>query len=415
MTSNLTTQVVLIDDEIALRESVSQYLTLHECEVQTFASAADAINQLSPTFKGVVVSDLRMPTLDGMAVLDAVKTIDPEIPLILITGHGDIDSAVQAMQNGAYDFIEKPFQPQRLLSTITRAQEKRHLIVNNRQLRQTLGNSTDMQDCLIGQCDQLQIIREDIRRFADVNVNVLITGAVGTGKSVVAQCLHSQSQKSQSNLVRLDCSNLSDTKDLSFWLPDCESGTLVLESIDRLDSQLLTSLSSVMQENGTRVIGTTTQADFPKQTPAHHRLSTVTFCLPPLGERGDDIGLLFEHFATLASLRFGVELPDISTQDVAQLHTHAWPGNVYELEKVAEQFVLYQTRSLSQLMQPVDASQTPESLTQQVQAFEQSLIEHALAQHAGRLAEAAQALGIPRRTLSDKLQRHSIDRSRFQS
>lgn len=415
MTASLRTQVVLIDDEAALRESVSQYLSLYDCEVQTFASAAEAINQIGPSFKGVVVSDLRMPTLDGMAVLDAVKNIDPDIPLILITGHGDIDSAVQAMQNGAYDFIEKPFQPQRLLTTITRAQEKRHLIINNRQLRQTLGNTTDMQDCLIGQSEPIQTIREDIQRFADVDVNVLITGAVGTGKSVVAQCLHSQSRKPPSNLVRLDCTNLANTKDLPTWLQDCEGGTLVLESIDHLDTPMLTQLTDAMQENSTRVVGTTTQADFPKQAPVHHRLSTVTLSLPPLAERGEDIGLLFEHFATLASLRFNVALPEISTQDVAQLHTHNWPGNVYELEKVAEQFVLYQTRSLAQLMQPQDTSQTPESLTQQVQAFEQSLIEHALAQHGGRLADAAQALGIPRRTLNDKLQRHSIDRGRFQS
>ncbi len=407
--------VVLIDDEIAMRESVSQFLSLSDCHVQSFANPADAINVLDADFSGVVVTDLRMPTLDGMAVLDAVKFIDPQIPVVMITGHGDIDSAVQAMRDGAYDFIEKPFQPQRLLATVIRAQDKRRLVLSNRQLRSSLGISKDVNDRLLGDCEAIISIREEIKQFANVDVNVLITGEIGTGKSVVAQCLHSHSEKDPSTLVRVDCSGVKEFQFIQNMMSDCANGTLVLENIDQLPQPSLGLLPAALQEHNARLVSTTTQQNLASLEHAEHRLSTITLHLPKLTLRSDDVILLFNHFSSLASLRFDMELPELSTSDIATLQTHSWPGNVHELEKIGERFVLYQTQSIDQLIDESRDIDVMPSLHQQVQAFERSVIEHALANHQGILADAANELGIPRRTLNDKLQRHGIDRERFQN
>lgn len=408
------TIVVLIDDEAAMRASVGQFMSLSDCEVQSFANPTEAVNVLSADFTGVVVTDLRMPTLDGMAVLEAVNFIDPQIPLIMITGHGDIDSAVQAMREGAYDFIEKPFQPQRLLTTVLRAQDKRRLVLSNRRLRKTLGNSTNISDCLLGECEAIRTIREDIRRFADVDVNVLITGDNGTGKSVVAQCLHTESNKAASASIRINCGVNPSLDSLKNSLSECRGGTAILESIDQLPQNLLSALPSLLQDNNVRLVSTADRTSLATSDYAELRLDTISIQLPPLSSRDSDIALLFEHFTSLAALRFDSDLPVLTTADIAALQTHSWPGNMHELEKIAERYVLYQTQSLSQLIDQSGSNATMLSLNQQVQRFERTVIERALANHQGQLADAANELGIPRRTLNDKLQRHDIDRERFQ-
>lgn len=414
MNTSAKTNVVLIDDEASMRASVSQFLSLSDCEIQSFEIPADAVNALSADFTGVVVTDLRMPTLDGMAVLEAVNFIDPQIPLVMITGHGDVDSAVQAMRQGAYDFIEKPFQPQKLLATVLRAQEKRHLILSNRQLRKTLGTSTDVSDCLLGECEDIRNIRQDIRRFANVNVNVLVTGDKGTGKSVVAQCLHNESEKSPSASIRVNCSIGPSLDSVKNSLEECHGGSAVFESIDLLPKNVLSALPAILQENNIRLISTTDDTALETLELNELRLDTITLSLPPLSKRGDDIAILFEHFSSLAALRFDADLPVLTTDDIATLQTYSWPGNLHELEKIAERYVLYQTQSLNQLIDQSGATASALPLNLQVQRFERSVIERAMANHQGRLADAAKELGIPRRTLNDKLQRHAIDRERFQ-
>jgi len=414
MNMNSKTSVVLIDDEAAMRASVGQFMSLSDCDVQSFANPTEPVNSLSAEFTGVVVTDLRMPTLDGMAVLEAVNFIDPQIPLIMITGHGDIDSAVQAMREGAYDFIEKPFQPQRLLAAVLRAQEKRHLILSNRQLRKSVGNSTAVSDCLLGECHAIRTIRQDIRRFADVDVNVLISGQVGTGKSVVAQCLHTESAKDLSTLIRINCNANLSLGSLENSLNDCNGGTAVLESIELLPQELISSLPALLQDNNVRLVSTTIHESLDISNHAELRLDTITLKIPPLSARGDDITVLFEHFASLAALRFDAELPQLTADDIANLQTHSWPGNMHELETIAERYVLYQTQSLHQLIDRSSDDSEALSLNKQVQRFECTVIERALANNKGRLADAANELGIPRRTLNDKLQRHDIDRERFQ-
>jgi len=404
MNTTAIANVILIDDESTMRASISQFMSLSDCEVQSFANPAEAVNALSADFTGVVVSDL----------LEAVNFIDPQIPLVLITGHGDIDSAVLAMREGAYDFIEKPFQPQRLLTTVLRAQEKRRLILSNRQLRKTLGSPTDVSDCLLGECDAIRAIRQDIRRFADINVNVLITGENGTGKSVVAQCLHTESNKPHSASVRINCDAKLSQDSLRNSLSECRGGTAILESIDQLPQNLLSGLQFLLQENNVRLISTTEKTNLKILDHTELRIDTISLTLPPLSARNDDIAMLFEHFASLAALRFNSELPVLTTADIAVLQTLSWPGNLHDLERIAERYVLYQTQSLSQLIDQTGNNTTALSLNQQVQRFERSIIERALANHKGRLADAANELGVPRRTLNDKLQRHEIDRERFQ-
>ncbi|MFK7995888.1 MAG: sigma-54-dependent transcriptional regulator [Granulosicoccus sp.] len=435
-------RVLLIDDERAMRESISQWLSLADCTVESFADSHEALTHITDRFDGVVVTDLRMPIVDGMGVLRAIMEIDQDIPVVLITGHGDVTSAVDAMQHGAYDFIEKPFQPERLLSTIKRAGEKRELILQNRQLLRQAESGRSIEERLLGECPSMRSIRQNIIQFADVDVDVLIIGETGTGKEVAARALHDFSTRKNSSFKAIDCGAIaqnhieqalfgSSGKSIAagpFEL--AEGGTVFLDEVTNMPAEQQVKLLRVLEqrevqrigENNTRALDIRVLSAANASLDQHvslgefrsdllFRLNTVEMRLPPLRERDDDCVLLFEHFTSRASANYQREVPAINSQDITALRAHNWPGNVRELKNVAERFVLYQVEPVSNLILPGETSQQRPGFAQQVQAFEKSIIEYAIKHCNGNISDSADYLGLPRRTLSDKLQKYDIERS----
>jgi len=434
-------RVLFIDDERAMRESVAQWLSLADCSVECFARGTDALELITHELDGIVISDLRMPELDGMGLLDAILNIDPDIPVVIITGHGDINSAVEAMQNGAYDFIEKPFQPERLLSTIRRAAEKRELILQNRQLRKRAESGRSIEERLLGNCARMRKVRTDIAQFSDVDVDVLLIGETGTGKEVVARALHDFSARKSQPFKALDCGSIPDdqVEHSLFGQSDkalhtgpfeqANGGTVFLDELSNMPVSQQVKLLRVLEQREVQRIGensvrpldirvlsavnasldeSLSSGDFRRDL--LFRLNTLEMRLPPLRERDDDCVLLFEHFVGTASATYQRESPSITSQDITALRTHRWPGNVRELKTVAERFVLYQKERVTDLIMPGDATSRPANFAQQMQAFEKSVIEYAMKECNGKLTEVSEYLGLPRRTLSDKLQKHGITR-----
>lgn len=434
-------RVLLIDDERAMRESISQWLSLSDCNVECYASSQKALTQITDQFEGVVVTDLRMPTVDGMGVLRAVMDIDHDIPVVLITGHGDVNSAVDAMQHGAYDFIEKPFQPERLLSTIKRAWEKRELVLQNRQLRQRALSGSSIEERLLGECAGIRTIRQNIINFSDVDVDVLIIGETGTGKEVVAHALHDFSTRKSGSFKAVDCGSIpqdlieqalfgsSDANIAVGPFEQAEGGTVFLDEVTNMPADQQVKLLRVLEQREVQRIGEIRTRDLnirvlsaadaaldilvsdgTFRTDLLFRLNTLEIRLPPLRERDDDCILLFEHFASRASANYQREVPLISSRDVTALRAHDWPGNVRELKNIAERFVLYQVEPVSELIHLANKSPKRASFARQVQAFEKSIIEYAINHCNGNISDSAEYLGLPRRTLSDKLQKYGIER-----
>lgn len=436
--------VILIDDERAMRESIAQWLDLADCSVRTFADAQEALSLIHTDFDGVVITDLKMPAIDGMGVLDAVIAIDRDIPVVLITGHGDVNSAVEAMRVGAYDFIEKPFQPERLLSTIKRAGEKRDLVLQNRRLVQRASMGRSIEERLIGDCAAIRTIRAQITEFAAIDVNILLIGETGTGKEVIARCLHEFSPRIDKPYRAIDCGALpaeriehslfgelgSENNRGPFEL--AKGGTVLLDEVTNMPLEQQVKLLRVLEQREVQRVGEhDTQSldirlvsaansslaqliDQQKfRTDLYFRLNTIELQLPPLRERDDDCILLFEHFSQRAAQLHKRDTPPLSSQDVTALRKHSWPGNVRELKNLAERFVLYQSDSVHDLLSPDVDKDTRKTLNAQVSAFEKSIIVYAMTQCNGQISDAADYLGLPRRTLNDKLQRHKIDREQF--
>ncbi|MDI7862032.1 sigma-54 dependent transcriptional regulator [Rhizobiaceae bacterium n13] len=439
--------IVLIDDDQDLRKAMQQTLELAGFAVMSFPNAASALQQLSQKFEGIVISDIRMPGIDGLELFRRLRAIDPEIPVMLVTGHGDIPMAVQAIQDGAYDFIAKPFAADRLVQSARRACEMRRLVMENRALRlaaETAGDSLP----LIGQTPVMERLRQTLRHIADTDVDVLVAGETGSGKEVVATLLHRWSRRRAGNFVALNCGALPESvieselfgheagaftgalKKRIGRIEHASGGTLFLDEIEAMPPATQVKMLRVLEAREITPLGTNdtrsvdirvvAAAKIDLGNPAqrgefredlYYRLNVVTLSIPPLRERRDDIPLLFSHFLKRASDRFQRDVPIVSQQVQRHLLTHEWPGNVRELSHFAERVALGMEESSNTPVLPVPADML--SLPERVERYEAEIIRDALAAHGGDVKETIEALGIPRKTFYDKLQRHGISRGDF--
>ncbi|PQZ58400.1 Fis family transcriptional regulator [Achromobacter sp. MYb9] len=437
-----------MDDDEDLRRANVQTLKLHGIAVEAYGSARAALSHLDRDFDGVVVTDIRMPDIDGLQLFHRLRDIDPELPVILITGHGDIATAVQCMRDGAYDFLAKPFPPDRLLTAIAHAAEKRRLVLENRRLREAAFalEADDMP--FIGATPAMQRIKQTLRHIADADVDVLVEGETGTGKEVVATALHRLSRRRHRALVAINCGALPESvieselfgheagaftgaqKKRIGRIEHASGGTLFLDEIESmplavqvkllrvLESRQITPLGSNDVRNLDLRVVAATKEDL--GSPAirgkfredlFYRLNVVTIRIPPLRERRDDIPLLFAHYLGHASRRFNRDIPDMPASMKQYVMTHDWPGNVRELAHFAERVVLGVLSSPAFDTPPApDASQ---SLPERMERFEAQLIRDALSAHQGDIKATLESLGIPRKTFYDKLQRHGIDRQQY--
>jgi two-component system C4-dicarboxylate transport response regulator DctD len=443
---NRAAPVFLIDDDKDLRRATAQTLELAGFAVSAFADPREAIAAISPAFEGIVVSDIRMPYIDGLQLFALLKDMDADLPVILITGHGDIPMAVQAIQDGAYDFIAKPFPADRLVQSVRRAAEKRRLVMENRALRQAAETASDSLP-LIGQTPAMENLRRTLRHIADTDVDVLVAGETGSGKEVVAQLLHQWSRRRAGNFVALNCGALPETvieselfgheagsftgaqKKRVGRIEHAGGGTLFLDEIESMPVATQVKMLRVLEMREIAPLGTNEvrpvdlrvvaaakidlgdpaqRGDFREDL--YYRLNVVTLSIPPLRERREDIPLLFSHFLSRAAERFRRDAPVISQAVHRHLASHDWPGNVRELSHFAERVAL----GLEANGGSASADQASSaSLPEKMERYEAAIIRETLAEHQGDVRLTIEALGIPRKTFYDKLQRHGISRADF--
>jgi two-component system C4-dicarboxylate transport response regulator DctD len=437
-------QAILIEDEAALRLAASQTLELGGFSVQACASAEEALALLRADYPGVVVTDVRLPGKSGLELLAHVAALDAGLPVIVVTGHGDVDMAVSAMRAGAYDFIEKPFASERLLESVRRAQERRRLVLENRQLRTARAQHPDMPD-LVGNSAVIEQLKVMIRNVAPAGVDVLINGQTGTGKEVVARLLHAASGR-KGNFVAINCGALPESvfeseifgheagaftgaqKRRIGKLEFAQGGTVFLDEIESMPMALQVKLLRVLQERRLERLGgnesvalectivAATKVDLLQlsaqgqfREDLYYRIGVVSIALPRLVERRDDIPLLLAHFAAEAAARFQRPAPVWTAQQMAAWQAADWPGNVRELRNFADRLVL----GIAGIGVPPAASPAaPQSLPQQVDHHERELIVQALAAVDGNVALAADNLMVPRKTLYDKLKKYQIGTGR---
>ena len=435
-------KVVFVEDDLPVRVSLTQTLELEGLAVLPCRSAEDALPHIQPGAPIIVITDVRLPGMDGRALLAHTVATDANIPVILITAHGDVAMAVQAMRAGAYDFIEKPFAPERLLDTARRALDLRLLRDSAEGLRAQLQQASGIEAALLGQSSAMQQLRRQVINLAGTSADVMIVGETGTGKELVARCLHDQSARRDRHFVAINCGGLpealfeselfghepgaftSAAKRRIGKIEHANGGTLLLDEIETMPIALQIKLLRVLQERRIERLGSNeelpvnvrfiaaSKADLKEQSAAgqfrsdlYYRLNIATLTLPPLRERREDIPLLFEHFVTQACARYERPAPELTPEKLRDLMAHDWPGNVREVRNAADRFVL----ALDDLDSQAALQALPSlNLARQMDLVEKALIEQALRRTQGKIAAAMELLGTPRKTLYDKLHRHGI-------
>lgn len=447
------TKLLLVDDEKIIRDSVGQSLILAGFEVEAFASAAEVLPKLQADFDGLLITDIRMPQMDGLELMEQVHQRDADFPVILISGHADVALAVNAIREGAYDLLEKPFATTALIESVKRALEKRRLTLENRALKAELAQQqTRLGPRIIGQAPSIVGLRKMITRIANVDADVLVWGETGTGKELVARSLHEQSKRRNHNYVAINCgaipANLIDSelfgheagaftgaKGLRIGkFEHANGGTLFLDEIESMPMTTQMPLLRVLQERqierlgsnqllplDIRVVAATKidlkeaaeRAEFRRDL--YYRLNVVTLEVPPLRARREDIPMLFQHFMLIAAARSELEVPPLKSQALHVLLGHDWPGNIRELRNIAERYVLLGDAYSYDLAALMNADGVPDglSLSDQVACYEKALIEQTLNRYNGNIKLVMEALDIPRKTLSDKMKKYGLERGQF--
>ncbi|UUR08296.1 sigma-54-dependent transcriptional regulator [Sphingomonas glaciei] len=432
----------MVDDDHDLRASLVQALQLDGLRVVDFPDGNAAARRITRDFPGMVITDLRMPGLDGTALFARLHDLDPDLPVVVITGHGDVHTAVDLMRRGAYDFLPKPFSTDQLLSTVRRALEKRALALENRTLRAGAGDGHGKE--LLGTSDIIARVRAALGQIAATDRHVLLLGETGTGKSRCAALLHGMSRRSEQPCITVDCGGLP-ARDLGVHLFGCVSGavpgatlprtgmlrragggTVVLDRIERLPAELQPPILQLLDSDSAtpvggspplpieaRIIATadpalTSAVDEGRFSSAlFHRLKGVTIELPPLRDRPEDVLPLFGAFVREAARNANVSVPDITHHFSARLRAHRWPGNVRELQSLADEVVLGLGGS------PGSTLPQDKGLREAVARFEADYIRSVLSEAGGDVEAARMQLDLPRKTLYDKMARHGLVPAEF--
>jgi len=437
-------KVAVIDDERDMRNSIAQWLSLSGYETESFASAEDALVRIGTNYPGIIVSDIKMPGMDGMQLLKKLMGKDSVLPVILITGHGDVPMAVEAMRLGAFNFLEKPFEPEDLTKLIKSAAQKRRSTLESRELRKELSDGSKIIKKLAGSSKIMLKLKEDILDYSQSNAFVLIEGETGSGKTLVAHALHAASQNMARAVITIHCSAFDEdilsrrlfgpVQESDQFLPafvEAKGGTLILEDIEtltiELQGKLLDKLVELEHSLDVRLItisnhSSSIHAKKMLRNDLYFRLSSLKISVPALRKRGSDILDLFSQYALSFSEEYGCSPPLLTSEQSRQLMQAPWQGNVRQLINIAEQIVIQSRRgelNLSSLLmvseEPVDNSITSDGkpLKVYVEAFEKSLIEDTMRKHKGSINKVMEELLIPRRTLNEKMSKYSLNRSNF--
>jgi two-component system, NtrC family, C4-dicarboxylate transport response regulator DctD len=395
--------VYLVDDDTDFREATRELLESSGLRVVAFASGKAMLEQLDPEWPGAILCDVRMAGLDGFAVLKAVRDVTKEIPFIMITGHGDIRLAIASIKAGAYDFIEKPVQPDFLISTMSRSVSARKLLLENRRLRRRIQTKSGLAGSITGRSAVMRNIRTQVLRLAGLPMSVCIFGETGTGKSLIARALHDYGS-GDGAFVTIGCA-ATTPEEMRAALAQLDPGTatLFLRSLDRLDAPSQAILVDFLKTLSTpRIVASMTGG--PDSRPEGNLSDELFFLanvarleVPPLRDRGRDVFVVLELFLRAAAARFNQPLPKITNEMIRALERHPWPGNLRELQNVAERLVMGLPIDLG--VRAARSAVGPASYDEAMQTFERNLLAQTLRETGGRKGDAAELLSVPRKRL----------------
>jgi two-component system C4-dicarboxylate transport response regulator DctD len=443
--------VIFVDDDPHIRQAIAQTLTLEDLSIACFEDARSGLESISQDYEGVVLCDYNMPGMDGLEMLDRIRAMDETIPVIILTGQGDISTAVTAMQQGAYDFIEKPFDHDELLELLRHALEKRHLALENRRLKAQLKHLARPGPRILGDSAGMQKVMATIDPVLDISANILLHGETGSGKDALARYIHENSPRSAHNFVAINCGavpeNLIESELFGHEagaftgaekrrigkIEYAHKGTLFLDELESMPMALQVKLLRVLEEQRVERLGSNqvqnvdvriiaaTKADLKQlsdegefRADLYYRLNVVKLDIPPLRERKDDIPVLFHHFVLIAAARYDRESIPLDGSQVARLMQHSWPGNVRELRNLAERYVLLGPAALDENDSSVtDNVSGRQTLSEMMDDFERSAVVSALNACHGSIKDTMVQLGIARKTLYDKMKKYGLDKSQF--
>lgn len=450
-------KIAIIDDEKIIRMAYKRDLQRRGYCTETYDSAIKFLPDISRDWPGVLVSDIVMPGMDGFDLVEKVGEVDPDLPVILITGHGDIPTAVKAIKKGAYDFLVKPFSTESLIEVIDRAMEKRRLVMEVRQLRSEINRTSDLSAIIIGRSDSAEQLRRIVQTIAATDSNTLLLGETGTGKDLVARCLHDLSQRNKSRFVAINCGAIPETiieselfghekgaftgasKRRIGKFEYANGGTIFLDEIESMPLQLQVKLLRVLQERTVERLGANesipidvrviaaAKIDLKKacdegrfRQDLYYRLNVAPIHIPPLRQRTEDIPLLFQHFVLQACSRYGQTSPPPLSMDLMQKFLSMnWEGNIRELKNEAEKCVLginnfsYDSAAGQAYSQAGPIKGKPETLSERIMVFEKEMIEQELARQHGNIQKTQKVLGIPRQTLYYKIKKFGLKRKNY--
>lgn len=445
--------IILVDDDAEVLYAYGRALELEGFVVKSVGNGSAALASLTPAFAGAVLTDVKMPGIDGLNLLERIKVIDPEIPVLLFTGHAEIEMAVGAVRSGAYDFIEKPADPVRLVDALTRACSHRRLVLENRELRSIVTSGDQIEAKIIGRTPIMHRMRSAIIATAETNADVLVYGDTGTGKELVARCLHDFSARCSKPFVPINCGALPEsmiegelfghevgaftgaTGKRIGKFEYASGGTLFLDEIESMPMGAQVRLLRVLQERSISRLGSNkeipvdlrvvaaTKVDLKLQASKglfredlYYRLNVATIRIPSLKERRSDVALLFAHFLESASKRNGRPSVALSQSLIDPLALHDWPGNVRELRNAAERVALGLGDAVPQPgldRQTEEEVEVSSTLAERLDRAECQIIEAALSRCSGRIARTAAELGLTRKTLYLKMRRHNLDKDAY--
>jgi len=440
-------QVLIVDDEEGIRESLSQIIEDDGYETVTASSGEEAIKVLQETLPDLVLLDIWMSGIDGIQTLQEIKAMHSDLPVIMISGHANIESAIKATKMGAYDLLEKPLSLDKVLLSVQRALEKKKLEIENRALRENLFRRWK----LVGESQKMKQLEEQIRMAAASNSRVLILGESGSGKELVAHLLHDHSPRTNGLFVEVNCAAIPqelieselfghekgsftgafERKKGKFELAD--KGTLFLDEIGDMSLQTQAKVLRVIETQEFQRVGgnknikvdvriiSATNKDLAEEVKKGNfredlffRLNVIPIKVPALRERLEDIPLLVDHFLDILAGEYGQQKKSVSPEALSALQKHTWPGNIRELRNVLERLVIM---TPSKVIPEVDilASEAPESdyfgfttLKDARDAFEKEFIARKLKENSWNVSKTAEVLGIERSNLHRKIKTYEI-------
>lgn len=408
----MTRKVLLVDDDAAVREALGQTLELASLDAVTAGSFVEAKDHITRDFDGVVVSDIRMPGRDGFHLLGYTHELDAELPVILLTGEGDIPMAVSAMGKGAFDFLEKPCAPKELVAVIERALNTRALVLENRRLKAQLETGDPAARMLFGTSDLAVGLRARVRNVARTSAEVLVTGAPGTGISKVAEVVHLCSPVSKGPFGKQSAAGMDGTR-FQAAVSDTSGGSLFLDEIAAMPMDTQFALMTLMEQGGHPRLIFGSSADLARaveqgllHADLFYRLDAMQVRIPSLAERPEDIPILFRQYVAQAAEQAGLRPPQVGPELVADLMARDWPGNARALMSVAMRFALG-------LWEADETTIGGLGLVEQMAQVERSLLQEALRRANGGASAAAKALKLPRKTFYDKLSKHRLKAEDF--